>query len=94
MVCMYNFLTLFREPWEHTENGVEIVLPKIKRENIKLSFSRNILNVNYIDKDNKTYTLRITCRYNVDIDNIIAKLKDDILYVTLPKKEKKKIQIQ
>lgn len=96
---------------ETNENfKLEMALPGVKKEDVKIDLEKNILNISSEKKvdettnENENYTRRefvygtfcrsFTLPETIDTDNIKAEVKDGILSVTLPKKEETRISKQ
>lgn len=89
---------------KETESGyqVSVVAPGIKKEDIKLSIEKNILNISFESKEEKmlenekmlrseykfkSFSRSFTLHDKINTSAIEAKYQDGILEITLPKKE-------
>ena len=88
----------YNSPDHEDESGnycLELELPGIKKEDVKISVENNILEIKAERKDRNTLVARkYTLSKNVDSDKISAKMEDGILTIILPPKNQEKEKLK
>lgn len=92
---------------KENESGfnIEVIVPGLSKEEVKLSVKENILTISYDKSEtaeaenekvlrnefgNRSFSRSFTLGKRVNAEGIQAKLENGILYITLPKKEEPK----
>lgn len=90
------------------ETKIEMVLPGLIKENIKISIDNNVLNVSYQnqsknEESNEKYLRKEYSNFSfsrsfkldsrIEIEKINSKMENGILYINLPKKENVSVKL-
>lgn len=78
--------------WRWVEGGIEIDLPGVKRENVKVTLDDGELEINYKERLGKrgTYSFKLS----KEVKEVTAKLEDGVLFIGIEMKEREKREIE